>query len=140
MDITSSLTSEQIVTKQLVGEALTISDVTVNTIESTNPPQVPDAIITRSVLDDEMSDIHAALKSLDPEGDLFQDLSVISLSLIDTYFSKHDDWVFNNWSIVDNYMYYDSGSSSNSLSINPNRFSSIGHYYLLINVSSLISA
>ena len=139
MDITSSMTSEQIVTKQLVGEALTISDVTVNTIESNNPPQVPDAIITRSVLDDEMSDIHVALKSLDPEGDLFQDLSVISLSLVDTYFSKHDDWVFNNWSIVDNYMYYDSGSSSNSLSINPNRFSSIGHYYLLIDVGSLNS-
>ncbi len=139
MSTTASMTSEQVIAKKLVGESLTLNDVTVNEIESNNIPTEPDSLITRSVLSDELHDIQRALKALDPEGDLFQDLSVISLSLVDTYFSNSEDWVLNNWSIVDNYMYYDSGRSSNSLGISYNRFSNPGHYYLLINVGTLSS-
>ena len=50
MNTTASMTSEQVMTKNLVGEALTINNVTVDRIESDNPPQVADKLITRSVL------------------------------------------------------------------------------------------
>ena len=91
MNTTAAMTSEQINAKNLVGEALTINNVTIDRIESDNPPQVADKLVTRSVLNTSLESINKALKQLDPEGDLFQDLSVISLSLVDTYFARNTD-------------------------------------------------
>ena len=139
MNTTASMTSEQVMTKNLVGEALTINNVTVDRIESDNPPQVADKLITRSVLNTELTSINKALNQLDPEGDLFQDLSVISLSLVDTYFVRSTDWVMNNWAIVDGYMYYNSGSSANSLEIHSSILTNPGHYVCIINVGALTS-
>ena len=139
MNTTASMTSEQVMTKNLVGEALTINNVTVDRIESDNPPQVADKLITRSVLNTELTSINKALNQLDPEGDLFQDLSVISLSLVDTYFVRSTDWVMNNWAIVDGYMYYNSGSSANSLKIHSSILTNPGHYVCIINVGALTS-
>lgn len=139
MNTTASMTSEQVMTKNLVGEALTINNVTVDRIESNNPPQVADKLVTRSVLNTELTSINKALNQLDPEGDLFQDLSVISLSLVDTYFVRSTDWVMNNWAIVDGYMYYNSGSSANSLKIHSSILTNPGHYVCIINVGALTS-
>ena len=139
MNNTASMTSEQIVTKELVAEALTINDVTVNEIETENPPQVADKLITRSVLNKSLETISKALKQLDPEGDLFQDLSVISLSLVDTYFTRDEDWIMNNWTINNGYMYCNGGSSGNSLRISSRVFTNPGHYICIINVGALSS-
>lgn len=139
MNTTAAITPEQVITKNLVGEALTINNVTIDRIETDNPPQVADKLITRSVLNTSLESINKALKQLDPEGDLFQDLSVISLSLVDTYFARNTDWVMNNWAIVDSYMYYNSGSSANSLKIHSSILTNPGHYVCIIDVGALTS-
>lgn len=139
MNTTASMTSEKVITKELIGEALTINDVTVNGIETDNPPHIADTLVAKSALDKSLLSINKALKQLDPEGDLFQDLSVISLSLVDTYFARPDDWVMNNWSIVDSYMYYHSGSAANSLKINSSILTNPGHYFCIIDVGALSS-
>lgn len=139
MNTTAAITPEQVITKNLVGEALTINNVTIDRIETDNPPQVSDKLITRSVLNTSLESINKALKQLDPEGDLFQDLSVISLSLVDTYFARNTDWVMNNWAIVDSYMYYNSGSSANSLKIHSSILTNPGHYVCIIDVGALTS-
>lgn len=139
MNTTAAITSEQVITKNLVGEALTINNVTIAGIETDNPPQVADKLVTRSVLNTSLASINKALNQLDPEGDLFQDLSVISLSLVDTYFARNTDWVMNNWAIVDSYMYYNSGSSANSLKIHSSILTNPGHYVCIIDVGALTS-
>ena len=139
MNTTASMTSEKVITKEIVGEALTIDDVTVTSIESSTPPTIPDSLITRSVLNDSLASITRALKTLDPEGDLFQDLSVISLSLVDCYFSNEADWVLDKWVIHDNHMYYNNGTGTNSLAIKQNRLTNPGHYICIINVGMLPS-
>lgn len=139
MNTTASMTSEQVVTKELVAEALTINDVTINEIETENPPQVADKLITRSILDKSLGNITNALQQLDPEGDLFQDLSVISLSLVDTYFTRSNDWIMNGWSINNNCMYCDGGVPANYLRINSSVFTNPGHYMCIINVGALTS-
>ena len=55
------------------------------------------ALINKGMLDSALLDIRTALKSIDPEGDLFQDLAVISLSQIDSYFNNDYEFVLNNW-------------------------------------------
>lgn len=137
MSTTAFMNSERVVTKELVGEALTINDVTVDGIESSVFNTVPDKLITRSTLDDTLASINRALKSLDPEGDLFQDLSVISLSLVDNYFSRTDDWIASNWFIQDNCMWYSKGTAANFLKINPGRLTNPGHYICIINVGNI---
>lgn len=139
MNTTAAMTSEQVITKNLVGEALTINNVTIDGIETDNPPQVADKLVTRSVLNTSLASINKALNQLDPEGDLFQDLSVISLSLVDTYFARNTDWIMNNWAIVDSYMYYHSGSSANSLKIHSSILTNPGHYVCIIDVGALTS-
>lgn len=137
MSTTASMNSERVVTKELVGEALTINDVTIDGIESSVFNTVPDKLITRSTLDDTLASIDRALKSLDPEGDLFQDLSVISLSLVDNYFSHADDWLISNWFIQDNCMWYNKGTAANFLKINPDRLTNPGHYVCIITVGNI---
>ena len=139
MSTTAAITSEQVITKNFVGEALTINDVTINGIETDNPPHIADKLVTKSVLNTSLASINKALKQLDPDGDLFQDLSVISLSLVDTYFARNTDWVMNNWTIVDSYMYYNSGSSANSLKIHSSILTNPGHYACIIDVGALTS-
>ena len=137
MSTTASMTSERVVTRELVGEVLTLNDVTVDGIESNAFNTVPDKLITKSTLDDTLAGINRALNSLDPEGDLFQDLSVISLSLVDNYFSHVDDWLLSNWFIQDNCMWYNKGTAANFLKINPSRLTNPGHYVCIINVGNL---
>lgn len=134
-----SMTEEHVCAKELITSALTINSTTVTQIESANAASTADALITRSVLDNELSEINRALKSVDPEGDLFQDLSVISMSLVDSYFSRSSDWKSTKWELRENYAYCNGGEVNNSLAIDKSVYSNIGMYYCLIDVGAIPS-
>src|SRR5574344_1123347 len=99
MNTIASITSLQFITQSLVVKAFTLNNVRIAAIETDKPPHIADKLVTKSVLNTSLASISKELKQLDPDGDLFQDLSVISLSLVDTYFAINTDWVRNNWAI-----------------------------------------
>ena len=135
----SSLNGNNTSTPALVTDSITLNGTTVNSIESVNPTKA-DALISRSALDKELYNINRALKAVDPEGDLFQDLSVISMSLVDNYFSDESDWVIKDWILQDNYAYCKGPTSSdNSLGIANSVFSDNGYYYCFIDVGAIQS-
>lgn len=135
----SSLNGNNTSTPALVTDSITLNGTTVNSIESVNPTKA-DALISRSALDKELYNINRALKAVDPEGDLFQDLSVISMSLVDNYFSDESDWVIKDWILQDNYAYCKGPTSSdNSLGIANSIFSDNGYYYCFIDVGAIQS-
>ena len=134
----SSLNGDNTSTPVVVTDALILNGTTVNSIESVNPAK-QDTLISRSTLDKELYNINRALKAVDPEGDLFQDLSVISMSLVDNYFNDESDWVLKNWILQDNYAYCKGGIADNTLTISNHVFSDNGHYYCFVDVGAIQS-
>lgn len=135
----TAMNTEEVIAEHVNTTSLTVNDTTVNGIETSNVSGKTDKLITRSVLNDALADINRALNAVDPEGDLFQDLAVISMSLVDNYFSRDTDWVLNNWVLQDNCAYCYGGQANNALTINRDNFSTNGVYYAMIDVALIPS-
>ena len=97
------------------------------------------ALINKGMLDSALLDIRTALKSIDPEGDLFQDLAVISLSQIDSYFNNDYEFVWNNWIHAENSAKCPGDIYDNSLTINNAAFHQPGTYMITIEFSDIPS-
>ena len=97
------------------------------------------ALINKGMLDSALLDIRTALKSIDPEGDLFQDLAVISLSQIDSYFNNDYEFVWNNWILAENSAKCPGDIYDNSLTINNAAFHQPGTYMITIEFSDIPS-
>ena len=97
------------------------------------------ALINKGMLDSALLDIRTALKSIDPEGDLFQDLAVISLSQIDSYFNNDYEFVLNNWVLAENSAKCPGDIYDNSLTINSAAFHQPGTYMITVEFSDVPS-
>lgn len=136
----SSLQPDKIVTGEIEAVILNLGGTKVSKIADKFVKEIdPYALITGGYLDQALHEIRTLLGSLDPEGTLLSDLSMISPSLTDPYFSMEDDWTLNNWVKQDEKMYCVGGHKNNSLVLTKDLYISKGQYLISIIVNSLPS-
>lgn len=135
----STLTAQQVVTPKVVCDELILGGTKLTKIAEDYETADRKALINKEMLESALLDIKIALKSIDPDGDLFQDLATISLSQVDSYFNIHDDFILKNWEFADNSAKCIGNEPDNSLTINPKAFAQPGTYLITANFSEIPS-
>lgn len=134
------VTPDYIAAKELRAEVLNLNGMRSKGIAH-DPKQDTDLydLITKGFLDSALLSINQMLKELDPNGTRLQDLSLISLSLTDPFFSDTEDWVAQNWVIQENEAYCIGGKANNSLTLSQEVFPKNGQYLIAIIVNEVPS-
>lgn len=135
----SRFTAQEVVTPKVVCDELLLGGTKLNNIAENYETADKKALINKEILDMALLDIKVALKSIDPEGDLFQDLAVISLSQVDSYFNVPSNFIMNNWAIADNCAKCPGNTPDNSLVINGSAFAQPGTYMITVEFNNVPS-
>ena len=130
---------EWISTPKLICDELVLGGTSLTSIAEEYESADSKALINKGMLESAILDIKVALKSIDPEGDLFQDLAVISLSQIDSYFNKPDEFTLNNWVLSENSAKCPGNIYDNSLIINSTAFAQPGTYMITVDFDDVPS-
>ena len=135
-----SLTPQIATADKVVTNALQLSGVVSNHIlRELTEDSDKQGLLTFEAVAPHLEHINQVLKDLDPNSTYYQDLTVISQSITEPYFTDTNDWVLTNWAIADEKMRYAGGVVDNSLVINNALYPAVGNYYLLIKVTALPS-
>lgn len=135
----SRLTAREVVTPKVLCNELILGGTKLNSIAEDYETADKKALINKEILDMALLDIKVALKSIDPEGDLFQDLAVISLSQIDSYFNVPSDFVLKNWILADNCAKCPGATPDNQLTISGAAFAQPGTYMITVEFNNIPS-
>lgn len=135
----STLTAQEVVTPKVVCDELILGGTKLTQIAEDYDTADRKALINKEMLESALLDIKIALKSIDPDGDLFQDLATISLSQVDSYFNVPSDFILKNWEYADNSAKCVGNEPDNSLTINGKAFAQPGTYIITVDFSEMPS-
>lgn len=137
----STMNNEVVSANKVITDSITMGDITTSGISHQLNQKSANIynLITEGFLDSALRDIKQLLTRLDPHDTKFNDLSLISLSLTDPYFSDTEDWILNGWNIIDNELYGTGGIENNYCLISNDVYVKPGQYILCVLVNQLTS-
>lgn len=127
---------DKLITNQLVLNGVETSRI-VQDLEDTEATQ--SSLVTFGAVSKFNNKISQIISDLDPSSVHYQDQTVMTVSVVDRFFSKRDQWILANWDIVDNVLYGLAGSAENECRVNNTAFAKPGTYFISITVSSIPS-
>lgn len=134
-NIGSNVTGEITSTPEIRTDKLTIGEVSATGIATSYDSKDPKALVTMSAIGNLINKVDDLNNKLDPQSTFYQDLAVMSTSLIDKYF-KESEWTLSSASINSGVLYLGT-TRSNDAFINTTAYLKKGMYLLQFQVLSL---
>jgi len=129
--------------KLVVGEIeFTNNDEPANTVKSIshnfNDNEV-DKFPSSKALYEALARVAENIREIDPNSNFFRDNTVVSLSLINEGFDR-DEWEYTlNWLLDNGVAIFTQDNKENFIKITSKYFSSIGHYFIVVDVKQIPS-